>query len=411
MSGKKTIDATIDDWRKYLSLFRSYPDLFIDFILPKESIFQLFFFQRVILRIMLRYRRTYFTLTRGASKSFLQILAKIIECILYPNIKIALTAPQKNMATGIAQQTINAIWEFIPALRAEVRSFHFGDNNTKLIFWNGAVFDIVINNPSSRGLRKHGVAVEEIVHEGFDEDSFNEVIIPTMAHSRTPACGGKDPYELRSKISIATTAGTKQSFAYELLMEYLRDMVQGKSAFILGSSYEMPVAFDLLDLGDINARKESPTFNPVAFLREYGSVWSGSSDKSLVDLETFREARILKVAEHKAVKDKNSEYVLAYDVARSTGGAQSALVVIKITPKEDGTFSKHVVNIFSLQGTHFKEQAKFVKQKVVDFRARVLVIDANGLGKLVPLIAVTLYRKFSEPTKVGCVDDYDLCYR
>ena len=378
----KTIEATIEDWTKYLALFRSYPDLFVDFLLPPDSTFSLFFYQRIILRIMLRYRRTYFTLTRGASKSFLQILAKIIECILYPNIKIALTAPQKNMATGTAQQTINSIWEFIPALRAEVRQYHFGDNNTKLIFWNGAVFDIVMNHPSSRGLRKHGVAVEEVVHEGFDKDSFNEVIIPTMAHSRTPACGGRDPYELRSKISIATTAGTKQSFAYELLMEYLRDMVEGKSAFILGSSYEMPVAFDLLDLGDVNARKESPTFNPVAFLREYGSVWSGSSERSLVDLETFREARVLKVAEEKAVKDKKSEYVLAYDVARSSNGAQSALVVIKITPKSDGTYTKHVVNIYALQGTHFKEQAKFVKQKVNDFRARVLVIDANGLGEI-----------------------------
>lgn len=61
--------------------------------------------------------------------------------------------------------------------------------------------------------------------------------------------------------------------------------------------------------------------------------------------------------------------------------AQSALVVIKLIPKGDGTYSKHVVNIYTFEGTHFREQALFLKQKVNDFRARILVVDANGLGQ------------------------------
>lgn len=65
--------------------------------------------------------------------------------------------------------------------------------------------------------------------------------------------------------------------------------------------------------------------------------------------------------------------------------AQSALTVLKIIPKGDGTYSKHVVNIFTFEGTHFREQALFLKQKVNDFKAKVLVVDANGLGKLCPL--------------------------
>jgi hypothetical protein len=46
-------------------------------------------------------------------------------------------------------------------------------------------------------------------------------------------------------------------------------------------------------------------------------VWSGSSENSLVDLETFRKARVLKEAEERAVNDKNVEYILSYDVARA----------------------------------------------------------------------------------------------
>ncbi|MCR8994641.1 DNA-packaging protein [Brevibacillus laterosporus] len=379
----KSFEQMQGDWKRYLSLFRSYPDLFIDFILPKDSMFKLFFYQRMILRIMFRYRKTYFTLTRGSSKSFLQVLAKYIECILYPNIKIMITAPQKQMASQIAQQNIEEIWKYIPLLKNELRQIRFEKDYTRLIFHNGSVLDVVANSESSRGLRRHGLSVEEIIHERFDEENFNTVLLPIMANNRRPACGEEDPYELHKKITVVTTAGTKQSFAFNLLKEYLYDMISGKSAYVLGAGYELATSFGLLSLDYINDLKESPNFNPISFLREYGSTWSGSSENSLVDLETFRKARVIKNAEEKAVSDKNIEYVLSYDVARSEGNAnaQSALVVIKLIPKGDGTYSKHVVNVYTFEGTHFREQALFLKQKVNDFRARVLVVDANGLGK------------------------------
>jgi hypothetical protein len=371
------------DWRKYLSLFRAYPDLFVDFILPEDSQFKLMLYQRMMLRVMFRYRKTFLTYTRGSSKSFTQILGKYIECILYPNSKIMITAPQKQMASSIAQQNIESIWAFIPILKNEVRQIRFEKDYTKLIFHNGSVLDVVANNESSRGLRRTGLSVEEIIHERFDEENFNTVILPIMANNRFPACGGEDPYELHKKITIVTTAGTKQSFAFNLLKEYLYDMVSGKSAYIMGSGYELATSFGLLSLDYINDMKESDNFNPISFQREMGSIWTGSSENSLVDLETFRKARVLKEAEEKAVSDKNIEYVLSYDVARAEGSmnAQSALVVIKLIPKGDGTYSKHVVNIYTFEGTHFREQALFLKQKVNDFRARMLVVDANGLGQ------------------------------
>jgi len=74
--------------------------------------------------------------------------------------------------------------------------------------------------------------------------------------------------------------------------------------------------------------------------------------------------------------------VLSYDVSRNVGDANalSALAVIKIAPRNDGTYSKEVVNIFSMEGQHDTWQAKFLKQKVKEFNASVLIIDANGLG-------------------------------
>lgn len=379
----KSLESMIGDWREHLADFRNYPDLFIDFILPEDSKFKLLFYQRMMLRVMFRYRKTYLTYTRGSAKSFTQILGKIIECVLYPNAKIMLTAPQKQMASSIAQSNIESIWSFMPILKGECRKIQFEKDYTRLTFHNNSILDVVANSESSRGQRRTGLSVEEVIHERFDEENFNTVILPIMANTRFSPFGGEDPYELHKKITIVTTAGNKQSFAWGLLKEYLYDMASGKSAYIMGSSYELATGFDLLSLDYINDLKESPNFNPISFLREYSSIWSGSSENSLVDIETFRKSRVLKDAEEKAVNDKNVDYVLAYDVARSEGvaNAQSALVVIKLIPRGDGEYSKHVVNVYTMEGSHFAQQAMFLKQKVNDFRARVLVVDANGLGQ------------------------------
>ncbi|WP_255305637.1 DNA-packaging protein [Paenibacillus sp. Mc5Re-14] len=381
----KSFQQMLPTWIMYLSLFRSYPDLFIDMINPDPKKFKLLFYQRIILRIIFRYRKTYFTLTRGSSKSFLQILALMLRCIMYPGIRLAITAPQKQMAAAIAQQNIESIFSFLPLLKNECKEngIRFEKDYTRLTFKNGSILHVVANSESSRGLRANGLSVEEIIHERFDEESYNSVLLPIMATNRIAACGGEDPWENHKPITIVTTAGTKQSFAFNVLKEYLYDMATGKSAYILGAGYELATGFKLLSIDYINDLKESPNFNPISFLREYGSVWSGSSENSLVDLETFRKARVLPHAEEKAVNDKHIEYVLAYDVARSEGNAnaQSALVVIKLAPKGDGTYTKHVVNIYTFEGTHFREQALFLKQKVNDFRARILVVDANGLGQ------------------------------
>ena len=117
-------------------------------------------------------------------------------------------------------------------------------------------------------------------------------------------------------------------------------------------------------------------------MREYQSIWTGSSSYSLVSDDKLRKTRVVGVAEWEHCGDNKVEYCLAYDVSRNEGdeNALSCLVVIKMTPKSNGDYTKEVVNIFSMEGQHSTLQAKFLKQKVKEFKPRVLVIDNNGLG-------------------------------
>lgn len=228
---------------------------------------------------------------------------------------------------------------------------------------------------------RHGGTIEEIVDERLDGDMLHSIILPLMANNRIAMCKKVDPNEVHKSEWYATTAGTRQSFAFKKMWEVLSDMIKGNSAFAIGVGYELPCMHEQLDINFVNEQKESPTFSPLSFQREYESIWTGSSTDSLVSLDDLNKCRVLPKAEDKAM-DKDAQYVLSYDIARAEGkiNAQSALTVIKIKEKGDGTYIKHLVNIYTMEGTHFLEQAQFLKKKVNDFKATILLCDSNGLG-------------------------------
>ncbi len=388
----RSFQETKKDWHNYCSYWRAYPDRFIDFIRSADCKIDLFFYQRVMLRILFRYQKVYFTFTRGTAKSFTQILGLLLKCIMYPGTELFICAPGKEQAAKISQANIEKIWSFYPVLQGEVEKVVFQNDYTRLYFHNGSKLEVIQVSNTARGGRNQGGAIEEIVDDKMKKDILNSAVIPRMANDRLSAFKGKrDPNEVHKFEWYITTAGTRQSFAFEKMKEVLQEMAQGKSAFNLGAGFEMACMHEQLDVNFINDLRDRPTFNPLSFAREYESVWTGTSDNSLVQLDDLLESRVLTKAEDKASNEKGVEYVLAYDVARAEGSqnANCALVVIKTVLRADGTYSKHLVNVYSFEGTHFSEQAKFIKQKVNDFKAKVVVVDSNGAGKGLVDILVT----------------------
>ena len=202
-----------------------------------------------------------------------------------------------------------------------------------------------------------------------------------MAGNRIAVNGKVDPNEIHKREIYITTAGTKQQFAYEKCNEIMGDMIDRKSAFCIGNSYELPVMFERLDEDFIEEKRESPTYSILDFMREYESIYTGSNSDSLVSDEKLRKSRVVKLAEWEHCGDSNADYVLSYDVSRNEGdeNAMCALAIIKI--RRDGQrYIKEVVNMFSLEGQHDTWQAKFLKEKVREYKARILVVDANGIG-------------------------------
>ena len=152
-----------DEIGEMFSIFTAYPDIYLDLIKPQDSNFELFFYQRITLRAVMRYKDIFITAPRAFSKSFITILGLILQCVFIPGTKRFICAPNKNQSAQIAKEKIVEIYDHWPLLRKEViggeisdTPGNFGKDYVTLKFRNGSQFDVVGALDSQRGGRRHG---------------------------------------------------------------------------------------------------------------------------------------------------------------------------------------------------------------------------------------------------------------
>ena len=221
--------------------------------------------------------------------------------------------------------------------------------------------------------------MEECV--GIDQDILNEVLIPTLNVDRMVQ-GQTDPNEQLNKSQIfVTTAGYKNTYSYEKLIETLcRSVVRPKDAIVLGGSWRVPVIFGLLDKNFVRDLKMDGTFNEDSFEREYESKWTGDIESAFFNSERFDRNRRINLPEWKYSNktSKDGYYVMGVDVGRF--GCSTEVVIIKVTPGANEMPRKRIVNIYSFEEEHFGMQALKLKRLFQQYKCRIAVIDGNGLG-------------------------------
>lgn len=221
---EERVMAIVPAAREYISFWREYPDIFIDFLVrgtreeAKDGEFKFYFYQRIFLRAAMRHQYLYAVFPRAYSKSFLSVMVLMCKCILYPRCKLFVTSGGKEQAAGIIKEKVQEICTLIPAFKNEIdwsRGVTLeGKDYCKYVFKNGSYFDNIAARESSRGKRRHGGLIEECV--GVDGKILSEVIIPTMNVSRMCMDGSTHPEEQLNKSQIyVTTAGWKNTFPCE----------------------------------------------------------------------------------------------------------------------------------------------------------------------------------------------------
>jgi len=363
----------------YVEYWRQYPDRLVDFLTPSDSTFSLYFYQRVLLRIIFRYPYTYATFTRAYSKSFLSILALLLRSILYPRIKLFISSGTKKQAAGIAKEKLDELFYLIPQLKKEVKGeIRAGSDYVEIDFKNDSNLMIVGVANSTRGGRRHGGLIEEAIL--VDGTKLNEVILPLMNVDRRAANNKVDPNENHKAHSFITTAGYKNTFAYKKQIQFLIWQVLLGKGFVIGGDFRIPVAYGLLDENFVKELKLDGTFNEMSFSREYGSKWSGSVEGGFYDSDLFDRQRVLENPE--MARDYNTPegtyYVMTVDVGRLND--LSEVIVIKVVPEKNGVPKKEILWLESYESMHFKKQAISIKKLFNKFLPEVVTIDANSIG-------------------------------
>lgn len=371
--------------RQYIAYWREYPDMFVEFLCGNNpENFHLYFYQRVFLRAVMRHRYAYATFPRAYSKSFLSVLILMLRCVLYPGAHLFVTTGGKEQAAGIAREKAEELCKLIPGLKNEIDwsrgASKASKNMVEYIFKNGSRLDIMAAQQSSRGKRATGGLVEECIL--VDQTMLNEVIIPTMNVDRRLADGSRHEEEVINKSQIfVTTAGWKNSYAYEKLIQTLiQQIIDPDQAVVLGGTWRVPVMEKLLRKSFIEELKLDGTYNDSSFAREYESEWSGDAENAFFSAEKFDKHRVLLQPEYEysGRTSKSAYYVLGVDVGRFK--CTTEVCIFKVTPQVQGTALKTLVNLYTYEAEDFEMQAINVKKLFYKYKARQIAIDANGVG-------------------------------
>ena len=298
---EERVNAIKSVGRQYIAYWREYPDMFIDYLQTgndptRKKKLNFYFYQRVFLRVAMRYQLVYAVYPRAYSKSFLSVLVMMIRCILYPGAKLFSSAGGKVQAAGILKEKVGELCTLVPALKREIdwgrgSDTMEGKDYCRYAFKNGSYFDNVAAQERSRGKRRHGGLLEECA--SMDGQVLQEVLLPMMNVSRMCLDGTTQHEPLNQSQLYITTAGYKSTFAYEMLIQLLVNMlIDPDKAFIMGGTYRVPVDVGLIPKNFVDDLKQNGAFNEAGFEREYESKWSGTVEDAFFDGEAFDRNRI-----------------------------------------------------------------------------------------------------------------------
>lgn len=385
------INKNFENYGKAINTFLAYPDLLVDLMVPVESEFNLYFYQRILLRSMNRHRQVYITATRAASKSFLAFLSRYITTMLLPGHKSFIVADVKKQGATIAKEkVVDDLWKKFPLLAHEMQkrringklkeSWTLNKDEASFKFTHGGEFDVVGSGESVRGGRRHSGIIEEVINQ--DQVALNERIIPLMNVNRRNLRGKLIPGEPHAAKIYVTTAGYQGTFAYDKVIESLcYAVIDPDSYMVLGMSFKIPMLHGLIDEKTIRETVASPTFAKDSFDREYVSIWSGAPKGAAFNAMQIRKQRILPRAEFKAhlrEDQRGSFYAMGADMAKD-GEARTTVVIYKVIPKES-VYTYRIVNIFDIKTSNYEIVANIFKKQIMLYNITLFVYDANGIG-------------------------------
>ena len=375
-----------------LSFFRFYPDIFADIFRSENAQFQLELPQRLLMRVLARYRDSFISSCRGLGKTYCLILAKMIEGALYPGEIMRYAAPNQKQAAALATQAYHQIEKDYPDIASMWQLKNDRSDMFRITTQYGSEFSMY----APRGSNASQSVAEEIgqeTPEPFDLENYEKNILPTVRLTRY-VNKRKDHTHINLKHSHITNASSRQNKAFtEHRYNTLKTMLYGDKyeGYVLDMSWVSALISGIRDKNYIKDQKSKLTAEN--FLREMCARYTGTGDSPMLTDETISKSRKLKIMEERHCGDKDAIYIVAHDVAYENlqHNAKCADVVIKCTKYTTATkrdkYRKQVVFVdnYPPPPTAYL-QAKKTKELWARFcldggQMTYLVVDARAVGK------------------------------
>ena len=337
--------------------------------------------------------------------TFLEVLAQYHTAIFFPDVFLTMTAQTRENAAKLLKEKHTEILKYYPLLANEVVKANFSKDSAEIIFTSGGRIDIMANSHSSKGARRHRIAVEEAAQ--INDELFQDALQPIVTVPRRTI--GKEglvnPEEMNGQICFYTTSWYRGSSEYERNLRMVDSMANLEGVLVLGADWQLACHYGRGETRSQILNKKA-IMSPIAFALNYGSRWVGASDNQLVDINKLLSLRTL--TKHENKPDSKGEYYLGVDVARSIDSSnnQSSVVVAKVIRNTKGKITNIMIpNIFTISNAlSFSAQAIEVKKIKKIFNAKVVIVDSNGLGA--GLVDELMKESFDPQTgeSLGCWD-------
>lgn len=374
-----------DVWQELLAFWQFYPDLFLDAVTPRDPEtgdklgIELDPSQRMFMRSMFRFERTYHCYSRGWGKTMVELLTNYTKCVLVPNTQIFLTSSTMKLASNLIKQKHAEVIRFFPFFEDEIEKYSIKENGAFIIFKNGSRIDTLPNSQDAKGNRGNQICSEEsaLLTKAVFDDAIEPIVSEPYKNQRTQK---RHPYILNGLHFITTTYFVSTD-AYRQNLQYTKEMLNLEGSIVFGASWRLPIAFG-------RGRRESEVLkiknrvSPIFWQTNYEERWIGGSSNSLVDTMKLIQCRTLETPEIES--DGQHDYYMGVDVARSEddGNNQTSVVVVKAIRDGNKRVVKfQVVFLTNIKGTmQMPDQAIMIKRIAKNFEVKCCVVDANGLG-------------------------------
>ena len=118
----------------------------------------------------------------------------------------------------------------------------------------------------------------------------------------------------RNKELYLSSCWYKHHWSFDKAKAFVKSMSEGKSYFICGLPYQLPIMENLLDREQVADEMSESDFNEVGWLMEMEALFLGESEKSFFKFEELEKNRVLPKAiypkeSYGILRDKDFKYI------------------------------------------------------------------------------------------------------